>query len=191
MPWVDRRSWPNMAVVKYDYHEQKQDWYYGAKISRAFHVTDPYFDEGGSDINMVSLTVPVFVEDYFVGVAGADLALDRVEKIVGKIRLQLQLAVFGGDDQLIVEGVKYFNSILSRLGKGHAVPGVFVRAVLARRRLAGPAGHFELGPARLQSGMQESEFDFGHGAFPQDRAKHASPDTIASSLDAGCRQHPR
>jgi hypothetical protein len=36
--------------------------------------------------------------------------------------------------------------------------------------MAGPAGHFELGPARLQSGMNKSEFHFEHGAFPEDRA---------------------
>jgi signal transduction histidine kinase/CheY-like chemotaxis protein len=134
MPWVDRRSWPNMAVVKYDYHEQKQDWYYGAKTSRTFHVTDPYFDEGGSDINMVSLTVPVFVQDYFVGVAGADLALDRVEKIVGKIRLQLHLEdkTNTGDEQvayLVSKAGKFVAHPDRTLLLRHGFPGANVEDV--------------------------------------------------------------
>src|SRR5262245_15962266 len=128
MPWVDRRSWPNMEVVQYDYHEQKQDWYYGAKSSGTFHVTDPYFDEGGSDINMVSLTVPVFVAGKFIGVAGADLALDRVEKIVGKIRLQLHL-----EDETQV-GDRQLAYLISKSGKFVAHPN---RALLLRRGYAG------------------------------------------------------
>jgi signal transduction histidine kinase/CheY-like chemotaxis protein len=89
MPWVDRKSWPGTARVQYDYHEQKQDWYYGAKQSRKFHITEPYFDDGGSDITMVSLTVPVFdATNRFIGVAGADLALDRMLTIVDNIQLR-------------------------------------------------------------------------------------------------------
>ncbi len=92
MPWVDRKSWPGTTRVKYDYHEAKQEWYNGPKLSRKFHVTEPYFDEGGSDINMVSLTVPVFDSaSNFVGVAGADLAIERIREMVHAIRLRTSL----------------------------------------------------------------------------------------------------
>jgi len=87
MPWVDRKSWPNTTRVKYDYHEAKQEWYNGAKSSRGFYVTEPYYDEGGSEITMVSLTVPIFdAASNFVGVAGADLALDRIRGMVRAAR---------------------------------------------------------------------------------------------------------
>ena len=60
MPWVDRKSWPNKIKVEYDYHDPKQEWYSGTKNSRTFYVTEPYFDEGGSEITMVTLAVPMF-----------------------------------------------------------------------------------------------------------------------------------
>ena len=59
-PWVDRKSWPNAAHLKYDFHDESQDWYRGAKESKGLHVTQPYFDAGGSDIDMVSITKPVY-----------------------------------------------------------------------------------------------------------------------------------
>src|SRR6476661_8834234 len=108
-----------------------------------------------------------------------------------EIAVEHELAILLRDLKLVVVGIEDFDSVLRSFGERHAVPGVFVRAVLARCRLPGPAGHFKLGPARLQSRMDKSEFHFEHGAFPQDRAKHASPDTIVSSLDARWRWHPR
>jgi hypothetical protein len=44
--WVDRKTWPNGARLKYDFHDPSQDWYHGAKVSGRMHVTQPYFDEG-------------------------------------------------------------------------------------------------------------------------------------------------
>ena len=83
MPWVDRKSWPNRTRVGYDYHDPKQEWYCGTRSSRTFCVTEPYFDEGGSEITMVTLTVPMFDSaSNFIGVATADLALDRLREMV-------------------------------------------------------------------------------------------------------------
>jgi len=53
--WVDRKSWPHAAYLRYDYHDPKQDWYRGAKEGKGLHVTLPYFDEGGSDIDIISI----------------------------------------------------------------------------------------------------------------------------------------
>ena len=86
MPWMDRRNAPEMTVVHYDYHAPDQDWYNGAKTDGRLHITEPYFDAGGSDINMVSVTHPVIADDgHFVGVAGADLSLELIQKIVDRI----------------------------------------------------------------------------------------------------------
>ncbi len=87
MPWVDRKSWPNKNRVGYDYHDPKQEWYSGTKSARTFCVTEPYFDEGGSNITMVTLTVPMLdAASNFLGVATADLALDRIREMVRSIR---------------------------------------------------------------------------------------------------------
>jgi PAS domain S-box-containing protein len=136
MPWVDRKSWPNTTRVKYDYHEPKQEWYNGPKLSRAFYVTEPYFDEGGSDITMVSLTVPAFDSaSNFVGVAGADLALDRIREMVRAIRL-----TEGGRGD-----TNEFAYLVSRAGKIIAHPQ---EELMLRKGFAGadvtsrPAGEF-------------------------------------------------
>ena len=88
MPWVDRKSWPNRVALGYDYHDPKQEWYAATKAARAFYVTEPYFDEGGSEITMVTLAVPVVdTSSNFIGVATADLSLDRIREMVRASRL--------------------------------------------------------------------------------------------------------
>lgn len=86
--WVDRKSWPKAAHLKYDFHDPSQDWYHGAK-GKPFHVTQPYFDEGGSDIDMISITQPVYDRaGSFIGVAGVDVALDEMRRIVRKMHIR-------------------------------------------------------------------------------------------------------
>ncbi len=94
MPWVDRKSWPNKNKVGYDYHDPKQEWYVGTKSSLKFYVSEPYFDEGGSNITMVTLSMPMFDADKkFIGVATADLSLARIREIVRSVRFQNELDI--------------------------------------------------------------------------------------------------
>ncbi len=80
---VHRKNWPALTPVEYDYHDAQQDWYNGPKLSRSFYITEPYFDEGAGNVSMVSLTTPVFdAATNFIGVAGVDLALDRIRELV-------------------------------------------------------------------------------------------------------------
>ncbi len=88
MPWVDRKSWPDKVSLGYDYHDPKWEWYVGPKTSRNFYVTEPYFDDGGSEITMVTLSVPMFDStSTFFGVATVDLSLDRLREMVLQVRL--------------------------------------------------------------------------------------------------------
>jgi signal transduction histidine kinase len=117
MPWVDRKSWPKASDLDYDYHQPQWDWYHGAKSTGRFHVTEPYFDDGGSAITMVSLTVPVRTLDgRFIGVAGADLSLDLIRDIVNGVRL---LSSGGERDQPSSSEHAY---LVSRAGKIIAHP---------------------------------------------------------------------
>ncbi|MBN2505211.1 MAG: response regulator [Verrucomicrobia bacterium] len=85
---IHRRFWPELTPVDYDFHDPRQEWYHGPKRTRRFYVTEPYFDEGAGNVSMVSLTTPVFDQaTNFLGVAGADLALDRIRAMVRTIRL--------------------------------------------------------------------------------------------------------
>jgi signal transduction histidine kinase/CheY-like chemotaxis protein len=89
MPWVDRNSYPNAGQVQYDYHDSAQDWYNGPKKSRKFHITEPFYDDGGSNITMVSLTAPMVASDgSYLGTAGADVALDHLLKIVQNLHFR-------------------------------------------------------------------------------------------------------
>ena len=106
MPWMDRRNAPEMTVVHYDYHAPEQDWYSGAKTDGKLHITEPYFDAGGSDINMVSVTYPVILADgHFVGVAGADLSLELIQKIVDRIETNFWYA--GGETETDHEMIRH------------------------------------------------------------------------------------
>src|SRR5580700_11762186 len=68
--------------------------------------------------------------------------------------------------QLVLIGVKDLDAVLRAFGKRRAMPGIFVRAVGARCRLASPARHFELGLARPQARIDEPVFDVLHLRSP-------------------------
>ena len=83
-----RRFWPNLTELEYDYRAPGQEWYQGPKNSKSLFFTEPYFDEGAGNTSMVSLTVPVLGKDKeFLGVAGADLSLEQVRRIVNGIHM--------------------------------------------------------------------------------------------------------
>jgi hypothetical protein len=89
MPWVDRKGVPRPTQVEYDYHDAKWEWYNAPKQTRRFNVTEPYYDDGGSNITMVSLNAPILAGDgAYIGTSGADLSLDRIAAIVRAIRLR-------------------------------------------------------------------------------------------------------
>ncbi|HEX5398931.1 MAG TPA: PAS domain S-box protein, partial [Verrucomicrobiae bacterium] len=116
MPWVDRKSWPHQVRLDYDYHDPKWEWYVGPKTSGTFHVSEPYFDEGGSDITMVTLSVPMFDSaSNFFGVATVDLSLDRLRAMVRAA--QLRWAEESGRN-----GTNEFAYLVSRSGKIIAHP---------------------------------------------------------------------
>ena len=88
MPWISRKSWPGSVILSYDFHDPKQEWYHGAKTTDHVYVTEPYFDDGGGNIAMVSVTQPVHdAAGKFIGVAGVDLSLERIQAIVASNHL--------------------------------------------------------------------------------------------------------
>lgn len=58
------------------YEIDKQPWLRGAIDSGSAVWSDPYFDEGGGNIWMQTLSVPVFAEGKIIAVATTDLAVD-------------------------------------------------------------------------------------------------------------------
>lgn len=87
-----RKFWPNLTALEYDYRAPGQEWYQGPKNSNSLFFTEPYFDEGAGNTSMVSLTVPVLGKNKeFLGVAGADLSLEQVRRIVNGIHIRLHM----------------------------------------------------------------------------------------------------
>ena len=53
------------------------------------YITDPYFDAGGSEAEIVSVTLPYFQSRWQIrGVAGADLSIDLIRAIVTSLRFR-------------------------------------------------------------------------------------------------------
>ncbi|MGH9719399.1 MAG: PAS domain S-box protein, partial [Bryobacteraceae bacterium] len=88
MPWVDRKSFPGAVKLSYDFHDPKWEWYNGPKRTGELYVTEPYFDEGGSNITMVSVTYPLHDGGEFIGVAGTDISLDQIRAIVKRLHIR-------------------------------------------------------------------------------------------------------
>jgi len=86
MPWIDRKHFPQLTKVYYDYHAGEYEWYNGPKSTKQLYITEPYFDEGGSNIGMVSITYPcISGSGKFIGTAGLDLALERIREITKQL----------------------------------------------------------------------------------------------------------
>ncbi len=67
----------DLATAAYNY--PAQEWYAGAARAGEPRWSEPYFDEGGGNVVMVTYTVPVFADsskDRFMGVVTADIALE-------------------------------------------------------------------------------------------------------------------
>ncbi len=99
MRWIDRKSWPQPARLGYDFHEETQDWYNGPKSSRRLHVTEPFFDAGGSDVTMISVTCPIVAADgRYLGTSGADMSLDGIRALTRRLHLRAETAGMDGED---------------------------------------------------------------------------------------------
>jgi len=88
--WVQRQGRTYSGIksnITYDFHNRgaQQEWYWGAKelSGNPYYVTEPYFDEGGARIWMVSVTRPVRdAKDRLIGVAGVDLDLEELQHML-------------------------------------------------------------------------------------------------------------
>lgn len=109
---IDRKSFPNLAYISYDFHDKDQLWYQGAIKSKKQFITEPYFDEGGSNILMVSMTRPVYTESgSLIGVTGVDFALESIGSFVTNVGRQ------GSDGKRMFEKAKRENKPI-RIGSG-------------------------------------------------------------------------
>ena len=89
MPWVDRNSLPKALMPPGGPRDRSKEWYAGAKRTGQMYISEPYFDAGGSETEIVSVTLPYYTPaGEFAGVTGADLSLDLIRAIVGSLRFR-------------------------------------------------------------------------------------------------------
>lgn len=88
----------------YDYFDT--DWYAGAEQLQAPSIYGPYVDYAGADFLVLTAAVPVYVDGRFIGVTGADLDPDVVERgLVERIRaLPGEAVVVNSDRSVLAAG---------------------------------------------------------------------------------------
>lgn len=68
----------------YDYFQQ--EWYTAPITAQGLVWSEPYFDAGGANVNMVTASIPVRYQGKRVGVATADVEIDTINHFINTIR---------------------------------------------------------------------------------------------------------
>ena len=114
---VHRASLPGTAPIGYDYHDPKWEWYNGPKQTGSLYTTEPFYDEGASNITMVSVTAPIKgPENAYWGTAGADVALESLLTIASRLHLRSET------ERAVKSSDADYSYLISRAGKIIAHP---------------------------------------------------------------------
>ena len=86
------------------------------------YISEPYFDAGGSDAEIVSVTLPFYTAaGKFGGVAGADLSLDLIRAIVTSLRFRPDKTA-NANGNGIGRGKQDYSFLITRSGRIMAHP---------------------------------------------------------------------
>lgn len=117
-----------------DYYDYTgAEWYLTPRNGTPRSLVGPYVDFNGLNDYIVTATTPVLDDDRFVGVAGADLSVDNIERRLVALRKTLvhsrfsgELAIVSGSDRIVAST------------SAHHVAGSLFRAADADRIYAVP-----------------------------------------------------
>jgi hypothetical protein len=85
----------------YDY--RTFDWFTVPVRSRAVWLSDPYFDEGGADADIVTISIPANSGSDLVGVATADIDLRQIGRLVAPALARVGMpAALVGDGGVVI-----------------------------------------------------------------------------------------
>lgn len=73
---------------KYKYNAENKaeyEWFYVPYNNRQFYWTNPYFDEGGRNVNMITASSPVIVNNEVKAIATLDIELKTIYNIMNEI----------------------------------------------------------------------------------------------------------
>ena len=85
----------------YDYTEMP--WFSRPRSTGASSVEGPYVDLYGTNMYVLTFTIPILVEGRFIGVAGLDLSLHNVERMLIRslMRLEHEAVLIAADGRVI------------------------------------------------------------------------------------------
>jgi PAS domain S-box-containing protein len=148
MPWVDRNSMPKALEPSSGPRDRTKDWYTGARRTRELYISEPYFDTGGSNTEVVSVTIPFYTAaGKFAGVAGADLSLDLIRAIVTSLRFRPDKVTNANNTGTTDYTTQDYSFLISRSGRimahpnealsmSEKFPGADVRTVAGGKEIA-------------------------------------------------------
>ena len=121
--WVNDAAGLRQLDVSFDpqtgdfYDYRTFDWFDTPVRSRAVWLSDPYYDEGGANADIVTISIPAQSDGDLVGIATADIDLGQIGRLVAPA-----LTLVGAPAALIGDGGGVVASSDPRLKPGKPMP---------------------------------------------------------------------
>ncbi len=135
---------PNQPI--YEYHTDDA-WYALAKQKNHFVWGPPYYDEGGTGQHIVSAVSPLYQDGQFIGVAGADVTLQRLNEILADVQVgETGYAFVVGQDGVFVanpHAPELVDTQQTMFSLAQDADNDDIR-IMGEAMLAGETGHLEM-----------------------------------------------
>ena len=118
----NKLDYSDLASISYNY--KNQSWYTIPKEKNTAVWSEPYFDEGGGNVRMITYSVPIYLPDkkIFAGIATADIPLNWLDEVINE--MEIGDSGFGfilsKNDVVIAHTDETIN--LTKLTKNHVAP---------------------------------------------------------------------
>ncbi|MFB3906371.1 MAG: methyl-accepting chemotaxis protein [Acidobacteriota bacterium] len=134
-----RHTYPNRTVFSAEYVADipNQEWYSEARQSGRPYISEPYYDEGGGETSMVSLSRSCFDEQgQCLGVAGVDVDLAHIFRLVSEIQTDSTRGKDGGYAFLVSGSGRIITHPDKNLMLGKNNPGPKISDLMEGRTVA-------------------------------------------------------
>jgi len=76
---INRKTYPEIIKLDYDYHSPLYEWYHGPRRTGGIQITEPRHNSDGHTTRMVNVSAPIRSEDgRFIGAAAASIPLSNL-----------------------------------------------------------------------------------------------------------------
>ena len=151
----DGLAFSDLAGESYNY--QVQPWYSEPKQADAPIWSEPYFDEGGGNVRMITYSTPIYLpgNNTFAGIATADIQLSWLDEIINEMKIGESGFGFilSKNDVVIAHSDKAIN--LTKLTKDEVEPDKWQK--YSESKSSSSAVHFKSSCPK-QSGSGECRF---------------------------------